>query len=96
MRADTLYAVEVMPNNVKYYGVEHVGFPNDEEAIVSIPLAQLKELMEFASETHSFTRSMSIYDLKVNELGDIDDEDMQNLFDTIDTVLEKTRGCKFS
>lgn len=90
MRADTLYAVEVLPNNVKYYGIEDITSPSDSETIVAIPLNQLKELMEFASEKHEYTRSVSIFDIKTKDEDTLNKE-LGQVFETIDTILTKTR-----
>lgn len=91
MRADTLYAVEVLPNNVRYYGTEDVTQPGSATEIVAIPLDQLKELMELASENHEFTRSISIFDIKTKDEDELDRE-IEQVFETIDTILAKTRG----
>lgn len=89
MTLDTLYSIEVMPGNVRYYGVEVLPFHKGEEPVVAIPLKDLMEIMCFASETGEVVKSASIYDI---EEGLDDDEMNKRMDDTqeaIRTILEK-------
>jgi hypothetical protein len=47
--------------------------------------------MELASENHEFTRSISIFDIKTKDEDELDRE-IEQVFETIDTILAKTRG----
>lgn len=93
MKAEILYGVEVAPQNVKYYGVEVVTSPKEQEPMVKIPMAWLKELMTYASETSEFTTTASVYDVKY-ETDEQLEKECEAVYNVINTILEKTRGFK--
>lgn len=89
MTADTLYAIEVMPNNVRYYGVETMCSRNDEEVLVAIPQKDLMEIMKFASETGEVVQTLSIYDVEDNLSEEEFNGAMEAIERTIKTILDK-------
>lgn len=94
MRADTMYSVEVAPNNVKYYGIEvemEMGVKDFRDGVAKIPMKQLLELMEYASETHEAVLSASIHTLPSID-GNVDNIMFNETMQLIDNVLVKTRG----
>lgn len=92
MRFDEMYAVEVAPSNVKYYAFSYEETP-EEKGMVKLPLAWLIELMKAASETGEITKSASIYDVDIKGKTDEEfDKALDEVQDTIDCILRKTRG----
>lgn len=97
MRADTLYSVEVAPNNVKYYGIEiemEPGITDFKDGVAKIPMKQLLELMEYASETHEALLSATVHTLPLVN-GDVDKTLFVETMTLIENMLEKTRGWDY-
>ena len=67
MTVDTLYSVEVLPNTVRYYGVENVPKKLYEETEVIIKLSDLMEIMKYASENHEVLKTISTLDIDEND-----------------------------
>ena len=93
--ADTLYSVEVLPNCVKYYGVElDKEFDEDGNAIeiAKIPTYMLKELMKYASENHEYIVTATIHNNLPFVSDEQTDKEIEETMELISEILKKTRG----